>query len=183
MTGLHLRALVADRGVDIDVEVAEGEVVAVLGHNGAGKSTALHVVAGLLRPDFGVVRSGPTVLTDTAAGVFVPAHRRRVGLLLHDPLLFPHMSVAANVAFAARSRRRGRRAARAAARHWLERVDAAELATRAPRQLSGGQAQRVAIARALASKPAVLLLDEPLTGLDVSAKAAVRALLRDVLGS
>lgn len=181
MTGLQLRAVVADRGIDIDWEVAAGEVVAVLGQNGAGKSTALHLVAGLLRPDHGTVRLGPTVLTDTSAGVFVPAHRRRVGLLLQDPLLFPHLSVAANVAFAPRSRGASRRAARAAALRWLARVGADELATRAPRQLSGGQAQRVAVARALASEPDVLLLDEPLTGLDVAAAAAIRNLLRDVL--
>ncbi|HME49454.1 sulfate/molybdate ABC transporter ATP-binding protein [Mycobacterium sp.] len=181
MTALTLRAVIAERGMDIEFDVAAGEVVAVLGPNGAGKSTALHVIAGLVRPDHGAVRSGPTVLTDTAAGVFVPTYARRVGLLLQDPALFPHLSVAANVAFAPRSRGRSRRAARDAARHWLARVDAAELADRAPRQLSGGQAQRVAIARALAAEPDVLLLDEPLAGLDVAAAGSVRKLLRGVL--
>ncbi|MBV9088778.1 MAG: ATP-binding cassette domain-containing protein [Mycobacteriaceae bacterium] len=181
MTGLALRAAVADRGFDVAFDVAAGEVVAVLGPNGAGKSTALHVIAGLVRPDRGTVRSGSTVLTDTGTGVFVPSHARRVGLLLQDPLLFPHLSVAANVAFAPRSLGRGRRPAREAARHWLERVDAAELADRSPRQLSGGQAQRVAIARALAAEPDVLLLDEPLAGLDIAAAAAIRKLLRGVL--
>jgi molybdate transport system ATP-binding protein len=181
MTGVTLRAVVADRGVDIEFDVAAGEVVAVLGPNGAGKSTALHVIAGLVRPDHGTVRSGSTVLTDTAAGVLLPPHARRISLLLQDPLLFPHLSVAANVAFAPRSRGWGRRAARDAARHWLGRVDAAELADRSPRQLSGGQAQRVAIARALAAEPDVLLLDEPLAGLDVAAAGAVRKLLRGVL--
>jgi molybdate transport system ATP-binding protein len=141
----------------------------------------LHVIAGLLRPDGGMVRVGEAVLTDTAAGVFVPAHSRRIALLLQDPLLFPHLSVAANVAFAPRSRGRGRRAARDAARHWLIRVDAVELSDRSPRSLSGGQAQRVAIARALAAEPDVLLLDEPLAGLDVAAAGAVRSLLRSVL--
>src|ERR1700757_5547783 len=82
-----------------------GEVLAVLGPNGAGKSTALHVIAGLVRPDEGVVRLGDRVLTDTAAGVNVATHDRRVGLLLQDPLLFPHFSVAANVAFGSRGRR------------------------------------------------------------------------------
>jgi len=82
MSELRLRAVVADRGVDLEFSVAAGEVVAILGPNGAGKSTALHVIAGLLRPDAGLVRLGSTVLTDTAAGIFVPAHARRVGLLL-----------------------------------------------------------------------------------------------------
>jgi molybdate transport system ATP-binding protein len=178
---LRLRAVVADRGVDVEMHVAAGEVVAVVGPNGAGKSTLLHVIAGLLRPDEGRVQLGTTVLTDTAASIFVPAHARRVGLLLQDALLFPHLSVLANVAFAPRNRGRGRREARRSAGHWLAQVDAVELENRRPHQLSGGQAQRVAIARALAAEPDVLLLDEPLAGLDVGAAGAIRTLLRAVL--
>ena len=184
MSDVYLRAVVADRGLDIEYSVAAGEVLAVLGSNGAGKSTSLHVIAGLLRPDSGLVRLGARVLTDTSAGVSVPTHDRRVGMLLQDPLLFPHLSVAANVAFAPRSRHtagNGRRHGRAAAMHWLQQVDAVELAGRMPRQLSGGQAQRVALARALAAEPDVLLLDEPLAGLDVAAAASMRTLLRQVL--
>jgi molybdate transport system ATP-binding protein len=183
MSRLQLRAVVADRGVDIEFSVAAGEVVAMLGPNGAGKSTALHLIAGLLRPDDGVVRLGDSVLTDTGAEVFVPAHDRRVGLLLQDPLLFPHLTVLSNVAFAPRSRGSGRRKARETAVRWLREVGASELADRSPRQLSGGQAQRVAIARALAAEPAVMLLDEPLAGLDVGAAASIRTLLRGVLAA
>jgi molybdate transport system ATP-binding protein len=174
MTEVALRAVVENRGVDIEFEVAAGQVLAVLGANGAGKSTALHVIAGLVRPDRGFVRVGQRVLTDTAAGVHVATHDRRVGLLLQDPLLFPHLSVTGNVAFAPSS-------SRAAAAHWLAEVDAAELGGRMPRQLSGGQAQRVALARALAASPDVLLLDEPLAGLDVAAATAMRTVLRRVL--
>jgi molybdate transport system ATP-binding protein len=188
MSELQLRAVVSDRHVDLEFSVPAGEVLAVLGPNGAGKSTALHVIAGLIQPDHGVVRLGDRVLTDTAAGVNVPTHDRRVGLLLQDPLLFPHMSVAANVAFGPQSRHRisrvfgsARAKRRATALRWLREVDAADFADRKPRQLSGGQAQRVAIARALAAEPDVLLLDEPLTGLDVAAAAAIRAVLRDVV--
>lgn len=181
MSGVQVRAVVAARDVDVDFSAAAGEVVAMLGANGAGKSTALHVIAGLLRPDTGAVRLGTRVLTDAATGVFVPTYARRVGMLLQDPLLFPHLSVAANVAFGPRSRGAGKRAARNVASHWLTHVDAAELADRSPRQLSGGQAQRVAIARALAAEPDVLLLDEPLAGLDVAASTAIRPLLRPVL--
>ena len=191
MSELQLRAVVADRQLDVEFSVAAGEVLAVLGPNGAGKSTALHVIAGLVRPDHGVVRLGDRVLTDTAAGVNVATHDRRVGLLLQDPLLFPHMSVAANVAFGPHSRRRifgasraraeGRGHEKSKALRWLREVGAEELADRKPRQLSGGQAQRVAIARALAAEPDVLLLDEPLTGLDVAAAAAVRGVLRNVV--
>ena len=188
MSELQLRAVVADRNLDVEFSVSAGEVLAVLGPNGAGKSTALHVIAGLVRPDAGLVRLGDRVLTDTAAGVDVPTHDRRVGLLLQNPLLFPHLSVSANVAFGPRSRRRmsrkfrvGHAEDRALALHWLHVVDAEEFADRKPRQLSGGQAQRVAIARALAAEPDVLLLDEPLTGLDVAAAAAIRTVLRTVV--
>ncbi|CDO88807.1 molybdenum ABC transporter ATP-binding protein [Mycobacterium triplex] len=183
MSELQLRAVVADRQLDVEFSVSAGEVLAVLGPNGAGKSTALHVIAGLVRPDEGVVRLGDRVLTDTAAGVDVATHDRRVGLLLQDPLLFPHMSVAANVAFGPNSRRGFLRSStqKQTALRWLGEVDAEQFADRKPRQLSGGQAQRVAIARALAAEPDVLLLDEPLTGLDVGAAAAIRAVLRTVV--
>ncbi|MGH3635867.1 MAG: sulfate/molybdate ABC transporter ATP-binding protein, partial [Mycobacterium sp.] len=185
MTELQLWAVVADRQVDVQFSVPPGEVLAVLGPNGAGKSTALHVIAGLVRPDTGRVRLGQRILTDTENGLHVPTHQRRVGLLLQDPLLFPHLSVAANVAFGPHSRRRrfwaGHAPERATALHWLREVDAEPLADRRPRQLSGGQAQRVAIARALAAEPDVLLLDEPLSGLDIAAAAAIRAVLRKVV--
>ncbi|SEH78528.1 molybdate transport system ATP-binding protein [Mycolicibacterium rutilum] len=164
--------MVESRGIEAAFDVAAGAVLAVLGPNGAGKSTLLHVIAGLLRPDAGVVRVGERVLTDTGSGRHVPTHDRRVGLLLQDALLFPHLSVLANVAFPPGSSR---------PEHWLAEVDAADLAGRRPRQLSGGQAQRVALARALAAEPDVLLLDEPLAGLDVAAAAAMRTVLRRVL--
>jgi molybdate transport system ATP-binding protein len=191
MSNLQLRAVVAERRLNVSFSVAAGEVLAVLGPNGAGKSTALHVIAGLVRPNAGLVRLGDRVLTDTESGVNVATHDRRVGLLLQKPLLFPHLSVAANVAFGPRSRdgmfrlfgsRQVRQNASKALR-WLREVGAEQLAGRKPRQLSGGQAQRVAIARALAAEPEVLLLDEPLTGLDVSAAAAIRAVLRAVVSS
>jgi molybdate transport system ATP-binding protein len=174
VTDVSVRAVVENRGVDIEFVVDAGEVLAVLGPNGAGKSTALHVIAGLVRPDHGVVRVGDRVLTDTATGTHVATHDRQVGLLMQDALLFPHLSVVANVAFSPRS-------SRADAMRWLDEVEASELAGRMPRQLSGGQAQRIALARALAADPDVLLLDEPLAGLDVGAAAAMRKLLGRVL--
>lgn len=169
-----MRAVVESRGVDVEFVVDAGEVLAVLGPNGAGKSTALHVIAGLVRPDDGVVRVGDRVLTDTATGTHVATHDRQVGLLMQDALLFPHLSVVGNIAFSPRS-------SRADAARWLDEVEASDLADRMPRQLSGGQAQRIALARALAAEPDVLLLDEPLAGLDVGAAAAMRKLLGRVL--
>ena len=119
MTDVQVRAVVDERGVDLEFAVGAGEVLAILGPNGAGKSTTLHVIAGLVQPASGVVRLGDRVLTDTSAGVLVPTHDRRVGMLLQDALLFPHLSVVANVAFAPRSghRKRPRREARAIAAH------------------------------------------------------------------
>lgn len=161
--------------------VAPGEVVAVLGPNGSGKSTLLGTVAGLLRPDAGTVQLDGRVLTDIAAGVSVPVHRRRIGLLAQQPLLFPHLSVWDNVAFGPRSVGMRRRAARETALRRLADVDALQLADRRPGRLSGGQAARVALARALAADPIALLLDEPLAAVDVDSAPALRALLRALL--
>lgn len=177
---------VTDRDVSLHLTVAAGETVAVLGPNGAGKSTLLNSIAGLIRPESGRSELGGTVLFDlpaTGSGrrVWRPAHRRGVSLLAQEPLLFPHLSVLDNVAFAPRSAGASARQARETATHWLRQVDAEPLAARRPAELSGGQAQRIAVARALASDPGLLLLDEPLAALDISVAPAVRRMLRRVL--
>jgi molybdate transport system ATP-binding protein len=177
---LTVDAGVAARGVRLAIGVDEGETVAVMGPNGAGKSTLFGLCAGLVRPDTGRVALGGRVLAD-ARGAWVPPHRRGIALLAQEALLFPHLSVLENVAFAPRAAGATRRAARAAAERWLGEVDGADLAGRRPAQLSGGQAQRVALARALAAEPRVLLLDEPFAALDVAAAPALRRLLRRVL--
>ncbi|ABM13347.1 MULTISPECIES: sulfate/molybdate ABC transporter ATP-binding protein [Mycolicibacterium] len=181
MSSVHVQTRLHQRAVEFDVEVDEGEVLAVLGPNGAGKSTLLMLIAGLLRPDVGRIELGDAVVTDTATGTFVPAHARRVAMLSQQAMLFPHMTVAANVAYAPRCRGESRKTARATARRWLTAVGADELADRRPAQLSGGQAQRVAVARALAAEPHLLLLDEPMAALDVTTAPALRRLLREVL--
>jgi len=167
--------------LDAAVQVAPGEVVAVLGRNGSGKSTLLSAVAGLVRPDRGRVVLGDRVLTDTATGMLLPPHQRRIGLLAQQPLLFPHLSVLDNVAFGPQARGVRRREARQAALRHLTEVDAAQFAARRPGRLSGGQAQRIALARALASQPELLLLDEPLSAVDVEFAPALRSLLQTVL--
>ncbi|MFE5670771.1 ABC transporter ATP-binding protein [Agromyces sp. NPDC056523] len=150
-------------------DVAPGHPLAVIGPNGAGKSTLLAAIAGLVSLDAGRVRIGDRTI-DT-----LPPERRRVGVVFQDHVLFPHLSVRDNVAFAARMRGGSRAAARAAAGPWLERYGLAALADRLPGELSGGQAQRVALARALAAEPDVLLLDEPMSALDVEVRAGMRA--------
>jgi molybdate transport system ATP-binding protein len=181
--GVDARVVVRRPGFELDVRlsVEPGEVLAVLGPNGAGKSTLLSVLAGLLRPSDPAAHVRLGDRTVTAEGVHVPPHRRGVGLLAQQPLLFPHLSALANVAFGPRSQGRARPAAESAARELLAAVDLARLADRRPGQLSGGQQQRVALARALAAEPGLLLLDEPLAALDVDAAPAMRSLLRRMI--
>jgi molybdate transport system ATP-binding protein len=167
--------------LDVRVEVGAGEVLAVLGPNGCGKSTLLDVLAGLARPDRGRIEVGGRVLVDEH--VDLPPHRRDVGLLAQNALLFPHLTVLANVAFGPRARGVGRVEADRLAHAWLSEVDAVEFATRKPAALSGGQAQRIALARALAAEPRLLLLDEPFAALDVDVAPALRGLMRRVLST
>jgi len=181
--GVRAHVVVRRPAFTLDVEIAAepGEVVAVLGPNGAGKSTLLGVLSGLLRPDEGYVRLGDETVTDVDAGVHVAPHRRRVGLLAQQALLFPHLTALGNVAFGPRAQGVPRAEADARARELLAAVDTAELADRRPSQMSGGQQQRVALARALAPGPELLLLDEPLAALDVDAAPAMRSLLRRIV--
>lgn len=178
---LHLQATVAARDIDVALDVGAGQTTAILGPNGSGKSTVLSVIAGILRADAGRAVLDDTTLFDTAEDSWRAPHERGTGLLAQDPLLFPHLSVLDNVAFGPRSTGTPRVRSHELARHWLEQVDAAELADRKPSGLSGGQAQRVAIARALAAEPRLLLLDEPMAALDITVVPAMRQVLRRVL--
>jgi molybdate transport system ATP-binding protein len=181
---LELQTQLHARDLDIGLHLGDGERIAIMGPNGAGKSSILAILAGLLRPDSGRAELDGSVLFDLGPGrvsTWVPTHARRIVLMAQEPLLFPHLSALDNVAFGPRSGGQRARAAREAARDWLEEVDAAHLADRKPGQLSGGQAQRVAIARALAAQPQLLLLDEPMAALDVDAAPTLRQVIRQVL--
>ena len=156
-----------------DLTVERGETVALVGPSGAGKTTVLRVVAGLLRPQTGVVTLDRTVLLDTERRIDVAPERRRVGYLFQEYALFPHLDVLRNVRFGARDRTR--------VQSLLERFRIDGLARARVGELSGGERQRVALARALARDPAVLLLDEPLSALDTHTRAGVRAELRELL--
>ena len=162
----------------VSLTAACGEVLGLLGPNGAGKSTLLGAVAGLTPVSAGRITLAGQVLDDADAGAFVEASGRPVGFVFQNYRLFPHLTVAENVAFSPRARGQGKRAARAAASHWLDRLGLADLAGRKPDQLSGGQAQRVALARALAGQPELLLLDEPLSALDAGTRLDVQAELK-----
>ena len=154
-------------------EALPGRPLALVGPNGAGKSTLVAAIAGLLPVASGVIEIDGLVVSNAAA--VVPPELRRVGVVFQDFLLFPHLTVRDNIAFALRVRGTGRAEARAAAQPWLERFELDHLAARHPARLSGGQAQRVALARALASDPEVLVLDEPMASLDVEIRDEVRA--------
>jgi ABC-type sulfate/molybdate transport systems ATPase subunit len=137
----------------------------LFGPSGSGKTTLLRLLAGLLQPASGSIVLGGLTLTGTAAGVALPPGRRSIGYVTQEPALFPHLSVEANIAFGLHGLPRSVRRARVSG--LLETFALESLACRMPLRLSGGERQRVALARALAPEPAMLLLDEPFTGLDV----------------
>ena len=161
--------------VRITLEVAPGERVALLGRSGAGKTTTVEAIAGLLRLTRGDVRLGERPLSSARhPNVDLPPGRRGVGLLRQHPGLFPHLTVEGNGGFGLRARE-GREAE---VSELLERVGLSGLGRRYPHQLSGGQQQRVALARALAVRPRIVLLDEPFASLDAGLRATVRADVR-----
>ncbi|MEO6597023.1 MAG: ABC transporter ATP-binding protein [Planctomycetota bacterium] len=164
--------------LDVDLRATAGETLALVGPNGAGKSTCLHVLAGLLRIERGTIALGDVVLDGGPGGPFVLPEQRDAGVVFQEHLLFPHLRAIDNVAFGLGARGIERRAARATAGQWLGRVGLAACAQAFPRELSGGQAQRVALARALASCGHLLLLDEPLSAVDASARLELRRELR-----
>ncbi len=163
------------RAVDgFSLEAPSGSIVALLGPSGCGKTTSLRLIAGFERPDSGSVRIGGRVLAD--AGEFVAPERRRVGVVFQDYALFPHMDVAANVAYGLGRRPDPEPVARA-----LALVGLADAGGRSVHELSGGQQQRVALARALAPTPDLVLLDEPFSNLDAGLRDRLRQEVRAIL--
>lgn len=156
------------------LSIPPGSTVALLGPNGAGKSTAVDVLAGLLPIETGRVALGGVTLDEPVNDRFVPPEQRNVGVVFQDYLLFPHLTAVENVAFGLRSRGLSREQALGRAGDWLERLGLSEMARRRPGELSGGESQRVALARALVTEPDLLLLDEPLSALDVTTRARLR---------
>ncbi len=158
----------------LDLDIAGGEFLALLGPSGCGKTTALRAIAGFDRPDAGRILLGSRDITGT------PASKRDMGMVFQAYSLFPNLTVAQNVAFGLRVRRRGKAEQTARAAELLELVGLADRGSRYPHQLSGGQQQRVALARALAVAPQVLLLDEPLSALDAQVRVQLREEIRRI---
>jgi iron(III) transport system ATP-binding protein len=185
MAELRCRAVSASYGdrevlTGVDLVVPAGTLTAILGASGSGKTTLLRVVMGFIAPSAGVISLGPTVVAD-AGRVHVPPNKRAIAYVAQEGALFPHLDVAANVGFGLprSERRHGNRVGDALELVGLDR----SYAGRGPHELSGGEQRRVALARALAPRPAVVLLDEPFSGLDAALRAETRTAVLGALAA
>jgi len=182
MLSLQVAKQLGAFALDAGLDVADRSVMVLVGESGSGKTTLLRLVAGLIGPDRGRIEVDGEVWFDGDSARSLPAPGRAVGYVAQDYALFPHLSAAENVAFGLRAQRIPTRVAAARVAGALERLGIGALARRRPHELSGGQQQRVAIARAIVLEPRVLLLDEPLSALDVQTRRATRGELRRLLG-
>ena len=178
---LSAAAQIVERGVAIDFTTPAEGTTAIIGRNGAGKSSLFQVLTGALRADSGALRIGTDTIFDLDAGHWPPVHARGIVHLAQNPLLFPHLSVIDNVCFGLRARGRPTAQARRQAQVMLDRLGVGHCANRRPEAVSGGQAARIALARALVVDPKLLLLDEPLAALDVDVRIETRQVLAELL--
>lgn len=165
---------------ELSLDVSRGEMLVLLGPSGCGKTTLLRCVAGLEQADTGRIVLGDTTVADAGRGVFVSPDKRGIGMVFQNYALWPHMTVEKNVAFPLRARGQAAAIADGRVQEALEIVQCGHLAKRYPPQLSGGQQQRVSLARALASRPKVMLMDEPLSNLDALLRIDLRAQLHQL---
>lgn len=178
---LSAAAQIVERGIAIDFTTPAEGTTAIIGRNGAGKSSLFQVLTGALRADAGALRIGSDTIFDLDAGHWPPVHARGIVHLAQNPLLFPHLSVIDNVCFGLRARGRPTAQARRQAQVMLDRLGVGHCANRRPEAVSGGQAARIALARALVVDPKLLLLDEPLAALDVDVRIETRQVLAELL--
>jgi ABC-type Fe3+/spermidine/putrescine transport system ATPase subunit len=165
---------------DISVEFRDGELTSVLGPSGCGKTTTLNVIAGFIAPDGGTVHFGEKLIADSASGIIVPPNRRNLGMVFQSYALWPHLSVADNVAYGLKMHRVPRARRDDAVKRSLQRVRLEQYLDRFPHELSGGQQQRVALARAIAYAPQILLFDEPLSNLDAQLREEMRLEIKEI---
>ncbi len=170
MLSVDLEKQLGDFAVTASFQSA-GLVTGLFGNSGAGKTSIINMIAGLIAPDRGRISLDGNVLDDTALGLHVPPHRRRIGYVFQDARLFPHLDVSQNLDYGRRMNGLDRDAD--AEKHTVDLLDIGHLLNRRPAQLSGGERQRVALGRALLAKPRLLLLDEPLGSLDEERKAEI----------
>jgi iron(III) transport system ATP-binding protein len=165
---------------DLDLEIADGESLVLLGQSGCGKTSTMRCVAGLETPSVGRITIGDRVVHDSASGRSMPPHKRNVGMVFQSYAVWPHKTVFENVAFSLRMQKVGKSEVRQRVGEALDLVGLGELADRGASLLSGGQMQRVALARSLVMRPSVLLLDEPLSNLDARLRERLRLELREL---
>ena len=174
----RVESRIGEFDVDVALDVPNGEMCVVLGPNGAGKTTILRSLAGLQPLSAGRVVLDGVVLDDVEKAIWIPPQERPIGFVFQDDLLFPHLSVVDNVAFGLRARGGKSAEARQSASEWIERLGLTAHQDARPGDLSGGLARRAALARALAVRPQLLLLDEPFSGVDASARPGLREAVR-----
>jgi len=170
-----------DFTLDITLAAEPGKILALMGENGAGKSTVLNLIAGLLKPETGSIRLNGTVLYKSDVGINMPVESRNIGYVLQNSAVFPHMTVAENIAYGMKAQHVPKERIATETGHWMYQMDISTLATVKAGKLSGGQKQRVALARALAADPCLLMLDEPFTALDSESTAAVKVMIREFI--
>jgi iron(III) transport system ATP-binding protein len=185
MAELVIQGLVKEFGAvravdEVSLHVADGEFVTLLGPSGCGKSTTLGAVAGLEKPDGGRIRVGDLTYYDSTAGIWLPPEQRNCGLVFQSYALWPHMTVFDNVVFPLTLRKVSAADRKRRVEEALALVEMERLQDRYPHQLSGGQQQRVALARTLVYRPAILLLDEPLSNLDAKLRDRARTWLAEL---
>ena len=178
MLSIHTVRELRDYVLDVTLSVRSGETLVLIGENGSGKSTVLNLISGILTPDRGEVTLGDRTLFSSEGKPNIPHENRKVGHLYQSYALFPHMTVAENVAFGLRCRKVPRPTIAFSVANQLRVMHLADLADVNVGRLSGGQRQRVALARALVLNPDLLLLDEPLAAVDMRAQGAMRSELR-----
>ena len=169
------------RAFTLDVNFkADNNALALLGQSGSGKSMTLKCIAGVEKPDSGKIVLDGEILYDSTQGICLPPQKRRIGLLFQNYALFPNMTVFENVEYALKLDKNLKDKSKEIAQRTLEQIGMMEHADKKPRQLSGGQQQRVAIARTLALNPKVILLDEPISALDVTNREIMKKELKDI---
>jgi ABC-type sulfate/molybdate transport systems ATPase subunit len=170
-----------DFTMDISFHIHDGEILALMGNNGSGKSTTLNIIAGLLTPDTGCIQLNGTMLCEPARGTLIAIEDRRIGYVFQNAAVFPHLSVQDNIAYGLRARKLPGPEIAGRVMQLMELMHLGDLATVKAGNLSGGQKQRTALARAIAIRPTLLMLDEPFSSLDIESTIAVKELIRNIV--
>ncbi|MDD1697740.1 MAG: ATP-binding cassette domain-containing protein [Methanoregula sp.] len=178
MLKVDLHKQLRDFSLDLNLRVNPGEILVLMGENGAGKSTVLNNIAGLLKPDTGSITLSGRQFFDSMNEINLPVEDRNIGYVLQNPAVFPHLTVRENIAYGLKTRHKAKDLVDTRVNHWLMVMNIEELARVKAGNLSGGQKQKVALARAFAIEPDLLMLDEPFTALDKKSRESVQEAVR-----